>query len=155
MAGLRCQADKPKDDKPAGVPAYHGSLTEWQVLGPLPSVGGDNAIAEEFVKRPDHGAFAVIMNSRYGWFDPANAFIFSGEFQKALFDNLLDQGHEDIGAANQLAKHDLVGSVETTGSMTYRWCYFEITLFGDPHLRVLNPAPRSNISSSDSNLRAR
>ncbi len=32
MKGLRCQAKKPRDDRPAGVPAYHGSLTEWLVL---------------------------------------------------------------------------------------------------------------------------
>jgi len=35
MKALRCRADKPADEGPAGSPAYEGSLREWLVLGPF------------------------------------------------------------------------------------------------------------------------
>jgi hypothetical protein len=92
-----------------------------------------DCFAEELVKRNAYGAFSVIMNSRYGWFNPNNEGMFSGEFMACFFDELLVHGKRNIGEANQLAKQDMLGAVETSGDMVYRWCYFEITLFGDPH----------------------
>ena len=51
MKGLRCRAQKPGDDTPAGVSAYCGSLTEWLVLGPFPADEDvQKAVDEEFVK---------------------------------------------------------------------------------------------------------
>ncbi|MDD5706979.1 MAG: C25 family cysteine peptidase [Kiritimatiellae bacterium] len=112
-----------------------------------------DCFAEELVKRTGSGAFAAIMNSRYGWFNSAQEWMFSGEFMSCFFDRLLTQGYRHIGAANQLAKHDMVGSVETSGDMVYRWCYFEITLFGDPHTALqtaddLTVAPWAGLASS-------
>ena len=98
-----------------------------------------DAIAEDFVKLNSHGAFAVVMNSRYGWYNPDEEWMFSGEFQRAFFHELLRQGNSRIGVAHQRAKEDLLDSVETfdgADGMVYRWCYFEITLFGDPHVRL-------------------
>jgi hypothetical protein len=86
------------------------------------------------VKQHSRGAFAAILNSRLGWYDPTNEWRWSGEFQIQFFRELLDNGNTRLGVANQLSKHDMIGQVETSGYMTYRWCYFEITLFGDPHL---------------------
>ena len=101
-----------------------------------------DSIAEELVKRPGHGAFAAIFNARLGWFDPRRVWSYSGEFQVRFFEQLLDKGQIHLGKACQLAKHDLLGQVETRGLMPYRWCYFEITLFGDPHTSIqLAPAP--------------
>ncbi|OGV41181.1 MAG: hypothetical protein A2X46_07470 [Lentisphaerae bacterium GWF2_57_35] len=98
-----------------------------------PSFWSD-CIGEEFVKRPSAGAFAAVFNSRVGWFDAEQEWKFSGEFQLEFFDELLVQGHSRLGEANQRSKENLVGQVETSGIMTYRWCYYEITLFGDPHI---------------------
>ncbi len=93
-----------------------------------------DCIAEEFVKRHQRGAFAVLANSREGWFDNDNEVQYSGEFQNRFFERLLSSEATAVGAANQLAKEELLGSVETSGSnMPYRWCLFGITLFGDPH----------------------
>jgi len=51
MKGLRCQAEKPENDKPGGVSVYTGSLTEWLVLGPfLAAEDKKEAIDEEFIK---------------------------------------------------------------------------------------------------------
>lgn len=93
-----------------------------------------DCFAEEMVKSSAYGAFAVIMNSRYGWFNASEEWLFTGEFMASFYNELLMQGNRNVGVANQLAKHDMVGSVEASGDMVYRWCYYEITLFGDPHV---------------------
>ena len=92
-------------------------------------------MAEELVKS-QYGAFAVLMNSRYGWFSPTQEWKYSGEFVNKFFNRALVNGDRNIGKANQLAKQDMIGSVETSADMVYRWCYFEITLFGDPHTPI-------------------
>ena len=93
-----------------------------------------DSVGEETIKRHSRGAFAAIFNSRVGWYDPQDETKYSGEFQHRFFENLLAHGNTNFGIANQLSKHDLLGHVETSGIMTYRWCYYEITLFGDPHV---------------------
>ena len=101
---------------------------------------GDDCIAEELVKRDAHGAFAVVANSREGWYDTTHEARYSGEFQGRFFDRLLANHRTPIGVAHQLAEQDLLGSVETSGSsMPYRWCLFGLTLFGDPHAAVRVP----------------
>lgn len=101
---------------------------------------GADCIAEELVKRYARGAFAVLANTREGWYDSEAEERYSGEFQIRFFDRLLSAEKTSIGAAHQLAKQDLLGSVETSGSnRPYRWCFFGITLFGDPHQPVSVP----------------
>jgi len=61
MKGLRCRADKPADENPAGTPASSGSLGEWLVLGPF--AADDDAqkaldaplLADEATCRPADG----------------------------------------------------------------------------------------------------
>lgn len=93
-----------------------------------------DCIGEELLKGSAHGSFAAVLNSRLGWYDPTNEWRWSGEFQVEFFRQLLTNGNNRLGVANQLSKHALISRVETSGLMTYRWCYFEITLFGDPHV---------------------
>ena len=101
---------------------------------------GADCIAEELVKHNRHGAFAVLANSREGWYDPQNEWRYSGEFQKKFFDRLLANEQTRIGSAHRLAKQDLIGSVETSGAnMPYRWCIFGINFFGDPHSAIRVP----------------
>lgn len=53
MKELRCQAEKPKDERPGGVTASFGALTQWLVAGPFPAAGDAKAsIDEVFVKEP-------------------------------------------------------------------------------------------------------
>ena len=117
-------------------------------------------MAEELVKG-QYGAFAVLMNSRYGWFSTTQEWKFSGEFVGRFFNRALVNGNRNIGKANQLAKQDMIGSIETSGDMVYRWCYFEITLFGDPHtpiwvsatpiISTASPLPDTLVSTAYSN----
>ena len=98
--------------------------------------GSADCLAEEFIKRTDRGAFAVIMNSRYGWFNAYSEYMFSGEFLEAFYDRMLQHGDRSPGAALQLSKHEMVGAAT---NMTYRWCYFELNLFGDPETAIKTP----------------
>jgi hypothetical protein len=100
---------------------------------------GPDCIGEELVKRNAAGAFGAILNSRNGWFDSLQEWRYSGEFQQAFLDQLLSQGNTTLGKAHQLAKQAMVGNVETSGDMPYRWCYFDLILFGDPHTPLFTP----------------
>ena len=100
-----------------------------------------DAVGEELVKRNRHGAFAAIFNSRLGWYDPIDESKYSGEFQARFFEHLLARGQTNLGVANQFSRHDLVGQIESSGLMPYRWCYYEITLLGDPHVAWQTPTP--------------
>ncbi len=91
-----------------------------------------DCIAEELLKRNRHGAFALVVNSRFGWYSVLDEGQFSGEFQERFFHELLVQGHRRIADANQRSRHDMIGMVETSGNMTYRWCYFVVNMLGDP-----------------------
>jgi hypothetical protein len=127
-----------------------GLTNEWPFL--VCSVGCSAAEFDHGKFRPDsfgetlvngsrHGAFAAVLNARAGWFDPQYPWKYSGEFQAKLFEELLQRGHVNLGLANQHAKEDLIGQVESRGDMTYRWCYYGITLLGDPHLPFHIPPP--------------
>jgi hypothetical protein len=93
-----------------------------------------DSIGEALINSGPHGAFAAVLNSRLGWFDPQQPWRYSGEFQAKFFEELLSAGRANLGIANQRGKERLVGLVERSGPMTYRWCYYGITLFGDPHV---------------------
>ncbi|MFB3890742.1 MAG: PQQ-binding-like beta-propeller repeat protein [Phycisphaerae bacterium] len=61
MAGLRCQADKPADDQPAGVTAMYGQVGQWLIAGPIPPADAatkpidDKAVADEAGLAPREG----------------------------------------------------------------------------------------------------
>ncbi len=100
----------------------------------------EDCFAEEMVKGSAAGAFALIMNTRYGWYAPTDEARYTGQFMQKFFDRLLVRDAESIGAAHFLAKQDMIGHVEKSGNMFYRWCYFENTLFGDPHVALQHDA---------------
>jgi hypothetical protein len=111
-----------------------------------------DSFGETLVNGSSHGAFAAILNARVGWFDPQYPWKYSGEFQVKLFEQLLLRGHSRLGLANQQSKEELVGHVETAGVMTYRWCYYGITLLGDPHLPFHTPNHRPDAQAAQLRL---
>ncbi len=104
-----------------------------------------DCVGEELVKRNARAAFAAVLNSREGWYDAQTEWKWSGEFQIKFFEELLKKGNTRLGVANQLSKHALISKVETGGLMTYRFCYFEITLLGDPHVALQVPAAAAQL----------
>ena len=93
-----------------------------------------DSIGETLINGNRFGAFAAILNARAGWFDPQYPWKYSGEFQTGFIKELQQRGHVNLGMANQLGKEALIGQVEVKSPMTYRWCYYGITLLGDPHV---------------------
>ncbi len=86
-------------------------------------------IAEQHVV-DDHGAFGVVMNSRYGWYypgsTPGGSHYYALEFWDAVFNEDLIR----LGEANHDSKVDNLFRVGSTGAS--RWIHMETNLFGDP-----------------------
>ncbi len=100
-----------------------------------------DSFGETLINGSPRGAFAAVLNARVGWFDPQYPWKYSGEFQMKFLEELLRHGHRNLGLAFQRGKEALLGQVESSGFMTYRWCYYEMTLLGDPHLVFQVPGP--------------
>jgi len=89
----------------------------------------DDSIAEDFVKA-QRGAFAVIANSRFGWYAPETTLGTSQAFDEQFLYALFGKGITNLGRTLQESKEANIGDVFQTGAT--RWCYFEINLLGDP-----------------------
>ncbi|MCD6221042.1 hypothetical protein J7K25_02645 [bacterium] len=96
----------------------------------------DECVGENFV-RSAYGAFAVVMNSRYGWFEPGDIEAsVSQQFDEEFWDAIFNENIKNLGRALQDSKEDNYGALiqDTTGG--YRWTYFELNLFGDPETSI-------------------
>ncbi|MFH1918930.1 MAG: C25 family cysteine peptidase, partial [Planctomycetota bacterium] len=87
------------------------------------------SIAEQHVV-DDHGAFGVVMNTRYGWYMPGSTPGASHYYAREFWDAAFNEGHSHLGEVAQDAKDDNMFRVGSTG--VYRWIHFTSTLFGDP-----------------------
>jgi archaellum component FlaG (FlaF/FlaG flagellin family) len=93
---------------------------------------GYDCISEHLTTQP-HGAVAFIANSRYGWGTYSSTDGPSQHYDREFWDAVLGEDLRNIGIANQDSKEDNAGRV---GDEIERWCYYEITLFGDPELAL-------------------
>lgn len=96
---------------------------------------GFDCWAEHMNIKIDEGAFAVLMNARYG-FGESNSTDgpsqrFNREFWDAVFNT--DEGKPEIGRANHDSKEDNLYRISDD---CMRWCYYEINLFGDPTVSI-------------------
>lgn len=93
----------------------------------------DVCIAEKHVIS-QKAAFGVIMNTRYGWYNPEpNDPQFSHYFALSFWDMVLNAHVPRMGEANQLAKEYLAFLLTSDpNKIVYRYIYLELTLFGDP-----------------------
>jgi len=92
---------------------------------------GEDCWAEYMHIKIDEGAFAVIMNARFGWgaYDSTDgpSQRYDREFWDAVFSD--GEGLPQVGKANQDSKEDNIYRINQ-GAM--RWCHYELNLFGDP-----------------------
>lgn len=90
----------------------------------------DICFAEKITTGTANGAFAVIMNSRYGWYAAAatngTSNIFDWEFMESVF----EQFQHRLGPALNDSRHKLANYAASDPG--YRWVYYELTLFGCP-----------------------
>lgn len=96
---------------------------------------GTDCWAETAHIKTDHGAFAVIMNARYGWGTynstdgPSQRF--NREFWDAVFSDA--ENKPELGRANSDSKEDNIYRINES---CMRWCFYELNLFGDPTLAI-------------------
>lgn len=74
------------------------------------------------------GAFAAIMNTRYGLGG------YSNYFHRLFWDAMFRHGMERLGPMNNYSKDQLSGYVAADTGM--RWVYYEASLFGDPEIAL-------------------
>lgn len=79
----------------------------------------------------DAGAFAVIMNARYGFGEFSSTDGASQRYNREFWDAVFSpaEGKLELGRANADSKEDNIYRI-TDDYM--RWCYYELNLFGDP-----------------------
>ncbi|MBI4723107.1 MAG: hypothetical protein HY769_08985 [Candidatus Stahlbacteria bacterium] len=98
-----------------------------------------DCIAEEFTTISS-GAVAFIGNSRYGWGESDNTNGTSQRLDREFFNAIFGEGIYAIGEALQDAKEDAVPFVDSIDAL--RWCYYNLTLLGDPQLEVWTETPK-------------
>jgi hypothetical protein len=104
-----------------------------------------DCLAETYVK-DDCGAIACMLNDNYGWFSYSDASMYSGDFLETMFRGLFSDGKQHLGELLNQAKSYWVSSAQSNS--TYRWCYYEINLLGDPESPCLTrrrPLPRPEV----------
>jgi hypothetical protein len=105
---------------------------------------GTECWAETITIKTNYGAFAAVMNARYGWGSgystdgPSQRF--NREFWDAVFNP--DENLTEIGPANHDSKED---NLYRIGDDCMRWCYYETNLFGDPTIRIRGALPELQI----------
>ncbi|MEI8243443.1 MAG: C25 family cysteine peptidase [bacterium] len=94
--------------------------------------GATECLAETLVTATN-GPAALVMNTRNGWGAGGTTDGPSQRYHRRFWDQLLSGSSTLLGEANQRSKEDVRYAVnDYSGAM--RWCYYELTLFGDPAL---------------------
>ena len=94
----------------------------------------DDAVGEHFVFG-EHGAFAFIGNTQYGWYLPGSTNGASQLFHLAFIDALFNERIHPVGQALQYAKEISLDRVGPAGPE--RWVCLELVLLGDPATPVV------------------
>jgi len=111
-----------------------GSFDNW---GPWGGYQEDDCIAEILTCESPYGAFACILNARYGLGSEDSPFAPSGGYDESFYEALFVENIKELGRASHYSKEDNVWRIDENG---YRWCYYQTNLFGDPELRIKDPA---------------
>jgi hypothetical protein len=97
--------------------------------------GPDECWAETAHVKTDHAAFAIIMNTREGWGyngstdGPSQRY--NREFWNAIYKP--DEYYPELARANAHSKEENIWRINEN---CMRWCFYEITLFGDPTIKL-------------------
>jgi hypothetical protein len=83
----------------------------------------------EVITSMEEGAFAVVMNARFGWGTYGSTDGPSHRFGRQFWDAVLCEDMLEMGRANQDSKEDNIPAINEA---CMRWCYYELNLFGDP-----------------------
>ncbi len=116
-----------------------GSFDNWY---PENHYYEDDCFAEHLTL-DEHGAFACIMNARYG-LGRENSTDSPGErYDLSFFKALFQENIREIGRANHYSKEDNVWRIDENGM---RWTYYETNLFGDPMVEIKEPGNKIEVN---------
>ena len=93
----------------------------------------EDCFAEHLTVETPHGAFAVIMNARYGLGSEDTLYSPSQILDESFFKALFTEEIRQLGRANHYSKEDHVWHINENG---IRWVYYETNLFGDPEISI-------------------
>ena len=82
---------------------------------------------------------ACVTNSRYGWYQPGGTNASSQYFDRQFFDALFGEEITAIGWTNADSKEDNASFILSSNS--WRWCCYELNLFGDPTMDIWTAVP--------------
>ncbi len=85
--------------------------------------------AEHMNIKTDAGAFAAVMNARYGYGQYSSTDGPSQRFNREFWDAVFAEEMPQISKANQDSKEDNIYRINES---CMRWCTYELNLFGDP-----------------------
>lgn len=108
------------------------------MAGGFDNPDGYDCIAEHYTVETPCGAFAVIMNARYGLGSENNLDSPSLALDKSFFKALFTENLRELGRANHYSKEDNIWHIDENG---IRWVYYETNLLGDPELAIKDPEP--------------
>lgn len=114
---------------------YAGSFDNCNASGKYTK---KDCIAEELLVSSDTtGAFACVVNSRYGWYnsDPSSTKGPSQIFDRLFWDYALHEKDKSLGrvlAKSREVKEAMAYLNNETYGTVMRYCYYEINLLGDP-----------------------
>jgi len=115
---------------------YYFLYSQGCMAGGFDNPNGYDCIAEHHTVETPHGAFAVIMNARYGLGMEESTDAPSQRYDISFFKAVFEEGIRELGRANHYSKEDNVWRIDEPGM---RWAYYETNLLGDPQLSFKKP----------------
>ena len=97
----------------------------------------EDCISEKFSVL-EHGAVAMVTNSRYGWGNLSTTQGSSQYFDKQFFDAIWGEGLTFIAETNADSKHDCIAYIDYNQN---RWCYYQLNVFAEPTLDLWTDEP--------------
>lgn len=104
----------------------------------------DNDCIAERMINIDNFAVAVIMNSRYGWFNEGQTEGPSAHLHREFVDALYTVKEPHIGMAHTLSRIKTAPWVNAPGQWeegALRWCFYDCNVLGDAALRIWTDEP--------------
>jgi hypothetical protein len=102
-----------------------------------------DCIAEKMVNI-NNFAVAVVMNSRYGWFNEGQTEGPSAHLHREFCDALYNQKESHIGMAHTISKIETSPWVNAPGQWeqgALRWCFYDCNVLGDAALNIWTDEP--------------
>nr|NQU92894.1 hypothetical protein [Bacteroidota bacterium] len=115
-----------------------------------------DCIAEKMINI-DNFAVAVVMNSRYGWFNEGQTEGPSAHLHREFADALYYQKENHIGMAHTISRIETAPWVNAPGQWeegALRWCFYDCTVFGDAALSIWTDEPTSITAQYENPIQA-